>query len=855
MNGSLGRIVALLGLALGGLPACPALGQQVKLIERPPDPHGTPRPARGARDVPLGTSLYFEIGTTPEANADTVDPDSVAVRLEPATAEPRTLLGPEQRFAAGASGWLRPRSVPQGAAMQTVTKLAVYIEPGEPLKPETTYTVRVSARSRAGGPQPEPAGTWNFTTESAPRVHSVSLGLDLAAEPVRWHGAFFSGLCNVCFCTQAESFGPTYDLMAEARKQHPRAWTYQRDFWMTGSDHRKPGLLDQGLPNIVRERETRRITALEVQPDSVLLHVEDFFGHQQYGIPSGRPVSEDYHVGDVVLIADGVHDAQAKVIAVDAAAGTVLVDAVASPLGGWKTVYDGALPQREIPDAPGLFPPGGCYLRKLRPHGTACYYWGRIDKEWDLVHRRYGRRLLVNFADAPADLALDGRSWTSVKDYAQWHGVARTFAGHIIDRYGAAALTFTWSIFNEPDLGALFWRTSWDELQRFYDYTTDAILRAFEDRGLDSERVMIGGLELGGIFGTHLKLQEFLAHCSPRASAKGALPQNAAVADRRLDGQRSRRVEALCQRHDGKGAPCDFISIHAYNRSDVMAAKLIRAKEIALEIDPDYYRDLWINSHESCPDWSLPPDLAAADSYLGNGYFPTWCADVVQRQLSRAAADPRFARGETLLTVWPPPRNFAGMNAVTRIVHCDDDGDGRTDRQVTIPMPVFHVLGLLSDMGDTYQVFPEQRVGGHVVGGFASPSDDTVRVILYTHNAADTQSRSDASFEIALDLSGLDWQGRAGVQEYRFDRDHNSYFRAARALRELPPTTPQGIFAPPRAYSRADVERIQALAECRTTATATCSPAPDGHLRLMAQVSGNGLNFLVIKRELRRGSP
>ena len=109
------------------------------------------------------------------------------------------------------------------------------------------------------------------------------------------------------------------------------------------------------------------------------------------------------------------------------------------------------------------------------------------------------------------------------KDYAQWHDVARTIAGHVIDRYGADALDFTWSVFNEPDLGPLFWRADWDELQKFYDYTTDAILRAFEDRGYDSSKVFIGGLELGGIFGTNLRLREFLAHCSPRATAEGRL--------------------------------------------------------------------------------------------------------------------------------------------------------------------------------------------------------------------------------------------------------------------------------------------------------------------------------------------
>ncbi len=497
-----------------------------------------------------------------------------------------------------------------------------------------------------------------------------------------------------------------------------------------------------------------------------------------------------------------------------------------------------------------------------------------------------------------------------MKDYAQWHDVARTIAGHVIDRYGADALDFTWSVFNEPDLGPLFWRASWDELQAFYDDTTDAILRAFEDRGHDSNKVFIGGLELGGIFGVHLRLSEFLAHCSPRATAKGAIPKNAAVADRRLDGKRSRRVEALCRAHGGKGSPCDFISIHSYNRSELMAAKLIRAKEMALEIDPDYYARLWVNSHESCPDWLPPPDEAAADSYLGNGFFPGWCADVVHRQLLRAAADPRYAYGETILTVWPPPANFAGINAVTRVLHCDDDGDGRSDREVTVPMPIFHALGMLSDLGDRYWVLPDRTAGGHVVSGFASRDDrGVVRVLLYAHDPRDTQSRSGATFDIALDLDGLGGSGPMSVQEYRFDRDHNSPFRLARALRDRPapagrpdparqasairaleggdssaqrqalaalqelgpaalqaaapillklageakdPSIREAVrdvirkaFAPP-AYSRAEIAEVQRLCECRATGTASRPREADGRLRLAVKLAGNGCTFLII---------
>jgi hypothetical protein len=161
------------------------------------------------------------------------------------------------------------------------------------------------------------------------------------------------------------------------------------------------------------------------------------------------------------------------------------------------------------------------------------------------------------------------------------------------------------------------------------------------------------------------------------------------------------------------------------------------------------------------------------------------------------------------------------------------------------------VLGLLSDMGDAYQVLPEQHVGGHVVTGFASPSGDTLRVLLYAHHKEDTQSRSDASFEISLDVAGLRGRADYRVQEYRFDRDHNSYFGAARALRDPPPASPLGIFAPPRAFPRADVDRVQGLAECHTTADATHRPGPDGHLRLTARVAGNGLNFLVIEPDAR----
>jgi hypothetical protein len=763
--GLLAAALFSLGLGTSGRAA------EIKLLTRPQDPYGIPRPSPGEANVPLRTSYYFELGLS-DKSADHVLAESVAIDVQPQGGDSQALLLPGRRFAPGYSGKLTPGESGEGPLLR------VYVDSDRPLRPVTRYTLHVQARSQAGAVLATKAGTWQFTTEATPAVHRLHFTLPANAPVVHWQGGFFTGFCNVCFGTGSIYRIPTYDLMEQVRRTSPRAWSFERDFWLSGMDYR-PTWLPVNLPNIVRERETRRITSIESAAQGTTLRVEDFLGHEQYGISSDRPICGDYHPGDEVLIADGLHDARARVLVVNDRKRTVLVTRVDPPSGGWKLDYVAALPSKEDPNAPGLFPPGGCYLRKYQPCGTPAYYWGRLDHEWDLAVKRYNRRVLVNFADAPGDLARDGRSWTTAKDYAELHEVTRAITSHILDRYGDAALSFPWSMFNEPDLGALFWRADWDELQKFYDHSVDGILRAFEEHGYDSRRAFVGGLELGGIFGIHLRLHEFLTHCSPRARpGPGVLVKNAAFADPRLDGKRSRRLEALCRANDGRGSPCDFISIHAYNRSQLMADKLARTKEMALEIDPDYYAGLRINSHESCPGWEQLPDPAYADSYRGNGYFPTWCADVARRQLQRAAADPRYAGGESILTVWhSPPNNFDGANDCVRAIQVE----GRPPQAVTVPMPILHFLGLLAAMGPEYRVLPEQAIGGHVVSGFVSSHGPTLRVLLYAHNMLDTQSRSEAEFEIQMDLPAQS-KGRLLVREHRFDKDHNSYFRLAHRL-------------------------------------------------------------------------
>jgi hypothetical protein len=187
--------------------------------------------------------------------------------------------------------------------------------------------------------------------------------------------------------------------------------------------------------------------------------------------------------------------------------------------------------------------------------------------------------------------------------------------------------------------------------------------------------------------------------------------------------------------------------------------------------------------------------------------------------------------------------NFAGLNAVTTVLRYQDHN--AAEQTATLPLPVFHLLGLLSDMGERYWVLPQHNLEGHVAGGFASRDQQgTIRVLLFTHNAQDTQSRSGASFAVTLGLAGLDWIGTASVQEYRFDHEHNSPFElikkiAAKRVKKDGSTGP--IF-----YTKDQFKHCWQLCQSHPTRSYQVRSAA-GRLQFDTALGANGCNFLLIK--------
>jgi hypothetical protein len=201
-------------------------------------------------------------------------------------------------------------------------------------------------------------------------------------------------------------------------------------------------------------------------------------------------------------------------------------------------------------------------------------------------------------------------------------------------------------------------------------------------------------------------------------------------------------------------------------------------------------------------------------------------------------------------------------------------------------------------------------LGGHAVSGFASAGEGGIKLLLYSHDGLDTESRSQAEFDVTVKLTDLKLTNVV-AHESRFDKDQNSYFRLGRALREqadsraaqdpkiaatietalqalrsdhmetrlaalekIASIGPQASSAASaifpllahaddaafrekaeatlkritaaRAYPAAEVRKIEDASRLQQTASRAYRVAADGSLSITVRVSGNGANFVHV---------
>jgi len=789
----------------------------------------SPRPAPGSDGAPLRTTLFLEIeaGEDAAGEPDPIELRSVNVSLSWG-AQSRELVR-AGAFTPGTTGRIHPAG-PSSNPLQPLDPLALYLVPDGELPPRTSCQVRIEATSRSGLALGRD-GHVAFTTRAA-RDDAPALLRGDAARTVRFEQRVFSGLLKPSFDT-SELFGQveSYELLhaIEGPPPRPAAGSLQRD-WPLCGDYWTNWIFD-GDPNLVREKETRLVTAIgDGAAGELVLRTADLPERELYGIEADRPLAPDFPVGCKVLVVDAKESREAEVVAVDEAARTVRVRADPPPRRAtdWLVPAAPRFPP-DAPQTPGHFAQPAAWLKKLRPCGTPACWFERLDHEWDLVHGRFGRRLVVCFDRVPADLSLLGvpGRCSTFKDPVEWHDFVRTVTARLIGRYGRACLGFHWSIFNEPDLRPYFWEEDDEALFAAYDLAADAILRAFEEHGLPSEQVKVGGLELGALAAQPQLLETFLEHCS-----RGL---NFALREPRLDGRRSRRVEALAADHDGRGSPCDFVSLHEYKHAAFAIEQLQWARRRALEIDPLHFAGLAVVSFETDPDWNPTRDPATRAMFLGNGFWPAWAADWTRRAIAAAFADPAFASHEALLTVWPVERNLAGIPTITTLLdRLDPDG---TTTPVTVPKDILHFLTFLGWMGTDYFLLE----GPEGVGGFGAAAGDELALLVVAHDPLDPENRDARSRPVQVALAHVPF-AEGVVEAFALDADHGSVWPHARALLDGPAR---------EGFTPEEVAALQRAARLEPLAPTQPLRIVDGLLELAVELPANGLRFFRVRRGAR----
>lgn len=817
-----------------------SLGQGAPTATHGPcgDVNPVPRPCDAATNVTTDASLYFEI-TVPAANAPAsdVDPDSVVARLA-GPGGPVVMLDTGQSWQPGFTGRLIPSFTDGGRR-----GIGFFVKPAAPLVPSATYTVSLQAQTLDGLPLAAAGASWSFTTRASLAGAALRIDADLASPTVNWRGRWFSGVVKVTFDTsRIDEQEAAFQLIDAARVKAPDFFQNQRDFPYL-ADYWSGGGYFDGNPNVVRERETRRITSMALQGANTVLSVTDLLEHDLFGVPAGRALSLDYTPGHIILVCDRDSSEQARVESVDDAAGTVTVSGLVTPPADWQLDYPGSQPA-DNPLTPGNFSLPLGALRKFSPAGTPVYWWGRVDDELD-QHVAHGRSPLITLDGTPVDLCAIGYTGSTVggpctqgpKDWIEWDGFVRTYVGHLIDRYGPRTMDWYWSIGNEPELD-IFWTGTDGELLTYYDYTSNAILRAFEEHGLATAGVKVGGIEVTGIWPGYLN--QALYHCSasaPWPGAPGIPDTNAVCLDARFDGMRAARVQAICDSSGNLGCPLDFVSMHSYFHAATAATHILQVRDSALSIDPAFYGGLMVNSHETTPDWVPRRDPASREMYVWGGFTATWGGDYFRRLLDAAMLDPRKAAGEAVFTAWPFNPNFVGYTSIAGQLNVDDDGDGVRDRQASVATPFFRFAEMAAWMSHDLASLRTSTTSGLVVGGWRSVEPAGDRILLYAHDPLDTESVELGGVDVTLHLTNVRFPVLE-LTEWRVDSEHGA--RAAIAA-----LVPGNVFVN---YSTAQVDGVSAAAALVPLGAPLRIMPVGGSVDVTTRVRAAGVTFLELLR-------
>ncbi|MGA9544061.1 MAG: beta-xylosidase [Candidatus Sulfotelmatobacter sp.] len=453
--------------------------------------------------------------------------------------------------------------------------------------------------------------------------------------------------------------------------------------------------------------------------------------------------------------------------------------------------------------------------------GRPIYSWTILDRIFD-TFRATNVKPLVEIGFVPKALSIHPEPYrhdfprTPVsdiytgwayqpKDYQKWSELVYRFVQHLRERYGdAETKTWLWEVWNEPDIG--YWQGTREEYFKLYDFTVDAVLRAFPE-------ARIGGPETTGPGNSKSEdfLRAFLEHCAHEKNyANGRV-----------------------------GSRLDFISFHPKGsptwRGDHVQMGIshqLAAIEQGFEITASFpeWKNTPIILGESDPEGCAA--CSAKDnpqnSYRNGALYGAYTLEALNAILGLARNEHvNFLGAVTWAFEFENQPYFAGFRELAT---------NGVDKPV---LNAFRMLGLLANervkVTSSGALPTEEIVHNGVrtlpdINAIASRKEREIEILVWNYHDDDVPS---PAAPIDLVISGLPKDAKRGLLEhFRVDSDHSNAFTAWKEM------------GSPQSPSASQYTRLESAGQLQLLTSPTWIELPHGEVHLQFALPRQGLSLL-----------
>lgn len=453
--------------------------------------------------------------------------------------------------------------------------------------------------------------------------------------------------------------------------------------------------------------------------------------------------------------------------------------------------------------------------------GNPVYDWKIVDRIFDTFHdagvtpivelgfmpealSTHPQPYRHNFPNDPVTSIYTGWAYPP-KDYGKWAELVFQFVKHLRGRYGDEALnTWLWEVWNEPDIG--YWQGTAEEYFKLYDFSIDAVLRAFP-------AARIGGPETTGAGNPKAAefLRSFLEHC--------------------MQGKNYATGKT--------GTRLDFISFHPKGSPRWMGDHVQMGLSNQLRSIQKGFEIVTSN-----PEWSRVPIIlgewdpegcaaCSAQRNPQNGYrngplYACYTAEALSRTFSLAREQHAILQG---LVTWAfefeDQPYFAGFR---------DLSTNGIDKPV---LNSFRMFGLLGRERVAATSSAALQTGEIVQSGVRGPADVDVlasrnerEISILVWNYHDDDLPAPAASIDAL-VRGLPQNiGRVSIEHFRIDAEHSNSYREWNQM------------GAPQKLDLAEQEKLQAAGQLQLLKSPAWEPVENGAIRLQFSLPRQGLSLI-----------